>query len=63
MSEKVIVELDQYEHRAVANIINEKRTDMLKEDKDVVFINEILEKVIKAPKKKNIFYKKDRNER
>ena len=27
--EKRILELDQYEHRAIANIINEKRTDCM----------------------------------
>lgn len=62
MSEKVVVELDQYEHRAVASIINDRRKDMLSKNKDVEFINELLEKVIKAPAKKK-FYKRERYER
>ena len=37
MSEKVVVELDQYEHRAVANIINDRRKDMISKNKDVEF--------------------------
>ena len=63
--EKRVVELDQYEYRAVVNIINDERTRMIQEEKDDEFITEILEKVINAPtKKKSLFKKeKDRNER
>ena len=63
--EKRVVELDQYEHRAIVNIINDKRTEMIQEQKDDEFITEILEKVINAPtKKKSLFKKnKDRDER
>lgn len=63
--EKRIIELDQYEHRAVVNIINDQRSQMIKEQKDDEFITEILQKVINAPtKKKSIFKKdKDKNER
>ena len=32
--EKRVLELDQYEHRAVVNIINEKRTNMINENED-----------------------------
>lgn len=63
--EKRVPELDEYEHRAVVNIINEKRTDMINKKEDTEFINEILEKMINAPsKKKTLFNKKDnRDER
>ena len=54
--EKRVLELDQYEHRAVVNIINEN------EDND--FVSEILEKIINAPtKKKSLFKKDNRDER
>ena len=45
--EKRVVELDQYEHRAIVNIINDQRTKMIQEQKDDEFITEILQKVIK----------------
>lgn len=59
--EKRIVELDQYEHRAVVNIINDQRTQMIKEQKDDEFITEILEKIINAPTKKKSLFKKDKD--
>lgn len=62
MSEdKRVVELDQYEHRAVVNIINDQRTQMIKEQKDDEFITEILEKIINAPTKKKSLFKKDKD--
>ncbi len=62
--EKRVAELDEYEHRAVVNIINEKRTDMISKNEDTQFINEILEKIINAPSKKKSLFKKDnRDER
>lgn len=62
--EKVVTELDKYEHKAVVNIINEKRVDMIHNNEDTKFITEILEKVIKAPsKKKSLFKKVNRDER
>lgn len=61
---KRIAELDEYEHRAVVNIINEKRTNMLSQNKNTDFINEILDKIIHAPiKKKSLFKKDNRDER
>ena len=59
--EKRIVELDQYEHRAIVNIINDRRTEMIQEQKDDEFITEILEKVINAPTKKKSLFKKDKD--
>ncbi len=59
--EKRVLELDQYEHRAIANIINEKRTNLINENKDNEFIDEILEKVLNAPTKKKTLFKKEKN--
>ena len=62
--EKRILELDEYEHRAVVNIINDKRTEMIGKNEDTDFINEILEKIIYAPIKKKLLFKKEsRDER
>lgn len=59
--EKRVVELDQYEYRAIVNIINDQRTKMIQEQKDDEFITEILQKVINAPTKKKSLFKKDKD--
>ncbi len=60
--EKRVLELDRYEHKAIANILLEKRTTLIEENKDNDFIDEILEKVLDAPtKKKSLFNKKEKN--
>lgn len=60
MNNERVVELDKYEFGAVINIINEKRNNLLKENKNAEFITEILEKVINAPPKKKIHLKRER---
>lgn len=59
--EKRVLELDKYEHRAVVNIINERRIQNQNEERDTDFIDEILEKVINAPTKKKSLFKKEKN--
>lgn len=59
--EKRVLELDKYEHRAIVNIINDKRTEMIEEQKNDDFITEILEKIINAPTKKKSLLKKDKD--
>lgn len=59
--EKRILELDKYEHRAIADIVNEKRKDLLNENKDNEFIDEILEKILNAPAKKKTLFKKEKH--
>ena len=38
--EKRVLELDKYEHKAIANILFEKRTTLIEENKDKDFIDE-----------------------
>ena len=59
--EKRVVELDQYEHRAIVNIINDMITKIIQEHKDDEYITEILQKVIDAPTKKKSLFKKDKD--
>lgn len=59
--EKRVLELDQYEHRAIVNIINDQRTKTIQEQKDDEFITEILQKIINAPTKKKSLFKKDKD--
>ena len=58
--EKRVLVLDRYEYGIILKIINDRRTAMLNENKDTELVNEILQKVIKAPTKKHRFYKKDK---
>lgn len=60
MKDDRVVKLDEYEFRAVVNLINEKRNNMLKDKQDAEFITEILEKVIDSPTKRKKLLKKER---
>ena len=62
MSDKRILEMDTYEQKVIANVLNEKRKSLIEENKDNDFINEILEKVIEAPVKKKSLFKKDKRD-
>lgn len=55
--EKRILELDKYEHRAVVNVLYEKKKKMENDKEDNDFISEVLDKVLYAPTKKKMFKK------
>jgi len=50
--EKRIVTLDPYEHGVVINALNEQRNDLLAQKRPTDAVDDILLKVIDAPKKK-----------
>lgn len=58
--EKRVVELDGYEQKLIANILLDRREDLKKENKDYNFIDDVLEKVLKAPIKRKLLFKKDK---
>lgn len=60
MEGKKILKLDKYEYGTIANIIVEKRNNMIKANQDTEYITEILEKVINAPSKKERHFKRER---
>lgn len=60
MKDDRVVNLDEYEFRAVVNIINEKRNNMLRDRQNAEFITEILEKVIDSPTKRKKLLKRER---
>lgn len=62
MSDKRILEMDTYEQKVIANVLNDKRKSLIQEDKDNEFIDEILEKVLEAPIKKKSLFKKDKRD-
>ena len=57
--EKRVLELDKYEHRAIVNVLYEKRSKMINNKEDNELISEVLEKVIDAPTKKKTLFKKE----
>ncbi|MBE5820562.1 MAG: hypothetical protein IJE05_06775 [Clostridia bacterium] len=61
VEEKTVLVLDEYEIGAIIRILNDRRTEMLKQQKDPEVVTEILKKVLKAPTKKQRFYKKGKN--
>ena len=50
--EKRMVLLDRYEHGVVINALNEKRNDLLEEQRPTDIVDEVLLKAIDAPTKK-----------
>lgn len=62
MKGKRVIKLDEYEYGAVVSIINEKRNNLIRMNRNTDFISEILEKIIKAPLNKKNYFKRGRNE-
>lgn len=50
--EKRVVELTDFEHRLLVNGLADFRNDLIQEEKPTEDVNELLLKVIDAPKKK-----------
>ena len=50
--EKRVVELTDFEHRLMVNGLADFRNDLIREDKPTEDVNDLLLKVIEAPKKK-----------
>lgn len=49
--EKRVLTLDRYEHSVVVNALNEMRNDLLEEERPTDIVDEVLLKVIDAPRK------------
>lgn len=56
--EKRVLVLDRYEYGAMIRIINDQRTNLIKQKQDTEVVTEILKKVLKAPAKNQKNYKK-----
>ena len=50
--EKRIMALDTYQHGVVVNALNEKRNDLIKENKPTDIVDEVLLMALDAPTKK-----------
>ena len=51
-AEKVVVTLDNFEQRLLVNGLNDFRNDLLREDKPTEDVEDLILKVIDAPKEK-----------
>lgn len=54
--EKIVLVLDRYDHNTLLNTLNEKRNNLIKQNKPTDAIDDVFLKVIDAPSKK--FFKK-----
>ena len=52
-AEKEVVTLDDFEQRLLVNGLNDFRNDLLKEDKPTEDVDDLILKVIDAPKEKH----------
>lgn len=50
--EKRVLTLDQYQHGVVVNALNDKRNDLIKENRPTDIVDEVLLKALDAPTKK-----------
>ena len=53
-TEKRVLTLDRYEHGVVVNALNEKRNDLLEEERPTDIVDEVLLKVIDAPRRRGL---------
>lgn len=50
--EKRVLTLDQYQHGVVVNALNDKRNDLIKDNRPTDIVDEVLLKALDAPAKK-----------
>lgn len=53
-TEKRVLTLDRYEHGVVINALNEMRNDLLEEERPTDIVDEVLLKVINAPRRRGL---------
>lgn len=51
-TEKRVVEVDKYEYGIIVNALNDKRTELMKEERPTDAVDEVMLKVIDAPIKR-----------
>ena len=52
MSEKRMIEVDEYQHGLIINSLNDKRNELVEQGKDTEFVDDTLIEVMDAPLKK-----------
>lgn len=54
MKDTIILELNQYEKGIIVNALNDKRTELIKNNEDTYLIDELLLKIFETPEKKTV---------
>ena len=58
MKDTILLELNQYEKGIIVNALNDKRTELIKNNEDTYLIDELLLKIFETPEKKRPFVKR-----
>lgn len=61
MSEKRVIEVDEYQHGLILHSLNDKRNELVEQGKDTEFVDDTLIEVMDAPMKRE--KKRHRGER
>ena len=59
MGEKRIIEVDEYQHGLILNVLNDKRNELQEQGKDTEFVDYTLIDVMDAPQKKRKKHRHD----
>ena len=54
MSEKRVIEVDEYQHGLIINSLNDKRNELVEQGKDTEFVDDTLIEVMDAPSPRSI---------
>ena len=63
MSEKRVIEVDEYQHGLILHSLNDKRNELVKQGKDTEFVDDTLIEVMDAPMKREKKHHRDERER
>lgn len=63
MSEKRVIEVDEYQHGLIINSLNDKRNELVEQGKDTEFVDDTLIEVMDAPMKHEKKRHRDERER
>ena len=63
MSEKRVIEVDEYQHGLITNSLNDKRNELVEQGKDTEFVDDTLIEVMDAPMKREKKRHRDERER
>ena len=63
MSEKRVIEVDEYQHGLIINSLNDKRNELVEQGKDTEFVDDTLIEVMDAPMKREKKQHRDERER
>ena len=58
MKDTIVLELNQYEKGIIVNALNDKRTELIKNNKDTDLVDDLLLKIFETPEKKRPFVKR-----